>query len=333
MTAQGLRELAKELVEEEITGNRFSEQYKNAIRKSLKDFLSWCVKRSAGDVREITKRDLVLYHKKLEQTKSKRNGELLSASTVNTRFYAVILAFNLLYQTGVIPENPVQGLDLKLPDNNFWKRRPLTVDEMNDFLEKIRTDTKQGLKDRTMFELMYSSGLRVCEVANLLIGDIDFDSREMIVRGKFGTDRVVPISIVAKDFLAVYLADRIDNLEEPVFIGCAGCHAGQKMKPPSISERFRDLLRRFDMDKKEISAHSIRHSTATHLLDNGASVRHVQELLGHKEITTTVRYTHVQTDGVARMYRKYHPREHDLFEAVDEAYIRHLENLVAGKSL
>ena len=74
------------------------------------------------------------------------------------------------------------------------------------------------------------------------------------------------------------------------------------------------------MKTKNVSAHCIRHSTATHLLDNGASVRHVQELLGHQNIETTVRYTHLQTDGIAKIYRKYHPREHDLFESVDEIY-------------
>lgn len=82
------------------------------------------------------------------------------------------------------------------------------------------------------------------------------------------------------------------------------------------------------MYKEELSAHSIRHSTATHLLDNGASIRHVQELLGHKGIETTERYTHVQTDGAAKIYRKYHPREHDLFETVDEEYRRHLDSLI-----
>ena len=100
------------------------------------------------------------------------------------------------------------------------------------------------------------------------------------------------------------------------------------MKPGSISDRFHDLLIKYDMYKKELSAHSIRHSTATHLLDNGANIRHVQELLGHKELSTTERYTHVQTEGVARIFRKYHPREHDLFETVDNEYIRHLNSFI-----
>ena len=99
------------------------------------------------------------------------------------------------------------------------------------------------------------------------------------------------------------------------------------IRSTSISERFRILLRRYDMDKPEISTHSIRHSTATHLLEAGASVRHVQELLGHSSIESTVRYTHVMTDNLAKVYRRYHPREHELFEIADEDYQRRLQGM------
>jgi site-specific recombinase XerD len=83
------------------------------------------------------------------------------------------------------------------------------------------------------------------------------------------------------------------------------------------------------MDKKEISAHSIHHSTATHLLENGAGIRHVRQLLGHKSIETTVRYTHIQTEGLLKVYFKFHPREHDLFEMAGEAYIKRLKKILA----
>lgn len=328
MQGEHIMETARILVENEILGNKYSVHYKAELEKNVQDFFNWCIKRSKRDLRTITKKDLLNYHKKLEETKSKKDGEPLKANTINSRFHAVTLIFQLLYQTGLIEENPCQNLDLKIPDRQFFKRRPFTVDEINTFLEKIDVSTKRGLKDRTIFELMYSSGLRCCEIVNLKIGDIDFNQREMIVRGKFGKDRVVPVSVVAKDFLLLYLGERIEMIDEPVFISYAGSRFGKAMKTASISERFHDLLKEFGMDKKEITAHSIRHSTATHLLDNGASIRHVQELLGHKEIATTERYTHVQTEGVFKVFRKYHPREHDLFEAVDDDYIRHLNSLI-----
>jgi site-specific recombinase XerD len=210
------------------------------------------------------------------------------------------------------------------------KRRPLTRDEITRFLERLDAGTSQGLKDRALFELIYSSGLRVAEASTLKVRDIDFGRREMVVRGKGNRDRMVPFSAVARDFLLLFLKDRINSPESWVFCGSRGSRACEHIRSGSISERFRTLLRRFGMDKKEISTHSIRHSTATHLLENGASIRHVQELLGHKSIETTVRYTHIQTEGLFKVYRKYHPREHELFEAVDEAYLKRLDTVLAG---
>ena len=159
------------------------------------------------------------------------------------------------------------------------------------------------------------------------IEDIDFITRQIIVRGKFNRERAVPISKVARDFLLVYLGQRIEQGEGAVFAGNRGMDENTAITSSYISERFRYLLRKFDMDKKEISTHSMRHSTATHLLENGASIRHVQELLGHKSIEATVRYTQLQVDNIKKVYRKYHPRENKLYEAVDEQYMRRFELL------
>ena len=152
----------------------------------------------------------------------------------------------------------------------------------------------------------------------------------MIVRGKFDRDRVVPISRLAAAFLRHYLGSRVNNPEQPVFVGLYGRHAKKSLKPDTISDIFRALLRKHDMKEKETTTHSIRHSTATHLLDNGAGIRHVQELLGHRNLETTAHYTHVQTEGLFRIFRKYHPREHELFEIADEAYEERLKKLCLG---
>jgi site-specific recombinase XerD len=268
------------------------------------------------------------YHAELCAARSKKSGERLSPHTVNDRFHAVRMLFSLLYREEAIPENPAQNLRLELPETGGIKRRPLSREEITGFLERLDTGTAQGLKDRTLFELIYSSGLRVAEAAGLKVRDIDFNRREMAVRGKGDRDRIVPFSKVAKEFLLLFLGERIDRPDAWVFCGSRGSRTGENMRGASISERFRILLRRCGMDKAEISAHSIRHSTATHLLENGASVRHVQELLGHKNLETTVRYTHLQNEAVARMYRKYHPQEHEYFKAVDGEYIKRLRSIL-----
>jgi integrase/recombinase XerD len=323
MTGEAVRELALELSGQEMNGNRLKKQSRAAALKAQRDFLDWTERKGyalermgAGELRE--------YHGELCAARSKKTGEPLAAHTVNDRFHAATVLFSLLYREEVIAENPAQNLRLALPEAGGIKRRPLTREEITRFLEQLDAGTAQGLKDRALFELIYSSGLRVAEAAGLKVKDIDFDRREMTVRGKGDRDRVVPFSKVAKEFLLLFLGKRAETPDAWVFRGSRGSRAGKPLRSGSVSERFRVLLRRFDMDKPEISTHSIRHSTATHLLENGAGVRHVQELLGHKSIETTVRYTHMQNEAVARMYRKYHPQEHEYFKAVDGEYVKRL---------
>ncbi|MCF0242546.1 MAG: tyrosine-type recombinase/integrase, partial [Treponema sp.] len=196
MNAEETRSLALRLVMDDMTGSHYSEHYRKEVSKFIKDFYSWAVKRSKGNLKEITRKDLVSYHRFLENTKSKRNGNLISSSSVDNRYNSVRMVFRQLYICGLIEENPCHGLDLRTRKTKDFRRNPLSQDEINLFLESIETDTKLGLRDRTMFELIYSSGLRIGEVSNLKIGDIKFEEREMIVRGKFDRDRVVPISKV-----------------------------------------------------------------------------------------------------------------------------------------
>jgi integrase/recombinase XerD len=313
------------LADEYLDGSRFEEKYRRVIKKSQRAFIDWAVRQGKNDLRSLTKKDLIAYHALLCRTVSKKTGKPLTAGTVNGYYYGVKLLFSLLYQAGYIAENPAHGLRLTLRDPNAWKRRPFTVDEINILFESIDTGRWRGLRDRTIFELIYSSGLRASEACNLKIGDIDFDKREMIVRGKFSRDRIVPLSVVARDFVKLYLGERITQRDLPVF---PGTHPEKPISPVNISTQFVRHLKNIGMKKDELCLHSLRHSTATHLLDNGASTRHVQELLGHQEIGTTARYTHVQTDGLFKIYRKYHPREHELFEAVDDAYRAHVARLL-----
>lgn len=328
MRAPEVKELGFSMVEEELSARRYGEHSKVAVRLALKGFFRWASRRGSGDVRSLTKKDLYSFRSWLCAQSSKRTGERLVASTVNERLGAVKILYSCLYRSRLIAQNPFHGLSLRLAQHDEFRRRPLTREEITRFLEAIDTTTRVGLRDRTLFELIYSSGLRVSEAAGLKVQDIDFERRLMVVRGKFDRDRMVPISEVARDFLVSFLGSKLDSPESWVFEGTRGPTRGGHLRSMSISERFRELLREFEMDRPEISTHSIRHSTATHLLENGASVRHVQELLGHRNIESTVRYTHVMTDALAKVYRRHHPREHELYEAVDEEYRSRLRALV-----
>jgi site-specific recombinase XerD len=295
---------------------------------SQEQFLRWAGQNGLFALEAVTKKDIFAYQGFLLGQKSKLTGQPLTPGVLSARYGAVKLLFSLLCRAGYLKDNVTRGIGFELP-RHASPRRAFSRGEISGLLSGI--DPVANPRDRAMFELMYSSGLRVCEAARLLVKDLSLERREIIVRGKFGRDRVVPLSRVAAAFLGHYLGKRAAGLEGPVFLGMRGGRAEKGLEPESISRRFRDILRKLGMDRKETSAHSIRHSTATHLLDNGAGIRHVQELLGHRNLETTARYTHVQTDGLFKIYRKYHPREHDLFEVADEAYGERVRKLLAEK--
>jgi integrase/recombinase XerD len=327
MSSEAVLEFALSLSRQEMKADRLTKKSRARIEKAQNEFASW-VQTKGYALETMGKAQLAEYHQELCQRKAQKTGEPLVAATVNALFQNAVKLFSILYTEEVIKENPAHNLELVLPENRGLRRRPLTFEEITTFLENIDTSTAQGLKDRTLFELIYSSGLRVSEACGIKVKDIDFERREVIVKGKRDRDRVVPISKVARDFLIAFLGLRVDEPDTWLF---CGTRIGKNLSGESVSRRFRTLLRRFNMDKKEISTHSIRHSTATHLLENGASVRHIQELLGHRYIETTVRYTQIQTDGVFKVFRKFHPREHELFESVDVEYKSRFEALLDGE--
>jgi site-specific recombinase XerD len=335
MTLEAVKALAFSLVAAELEGDRTTKRYRNIIQHNAEQFFLWLGSRKMGDIKTVGKKELFEYYQHIcaeRTTTGTRNvGGLLSSATINWRLLGVKKRFAALYRVGYVDRDPLYGLKLDIPSGRSYKRRPFTEAEITEFLEQIDPSTEKGLRDRAMFELMYSSGLRVGEVSRLTIADIDLKRREIIVHGKGSRDRVVPLSEVARDFLLLHIGERINRLEEPVFYGRRAGTKGKAITPDGISQRFETFLVRFEMHAPGRSPHAVRHSTATHLLDHGASIRHIQELLGHRNIDTTVRYTQVQTGGLAKVFRKYHPGEHELFEAIDEAYIKRLDALVAGK--
>jgi integrase/recombinase XerD len=253
---------------------------------------------------------------------SPQTGRPLARGTLCDRYNAVKILFSALCRAGLLQENVTSGVEFELPKREGLQRQAFSAEAMAAILETMDVTTPAGLRDRALFELIYSSGLRVSEAANLLIKDVSLNRREMIVRGKFARDRIVPFTRDARRYLALYLKGRIYGKDGPVFCGVYGNKA---LRPGSVGRRFTDLLKKYNMKRKELSAHSIRHATASQLLDNGAGIRHVQELLGHRNLETTVRYTHVDGERLGKFYRKHHPQEHDLFEAVDDEYKKRLE--------
>jgi integrase/recombinase XerD len=155
------------------------------------------------------------------------------------------------------------------------------------------------------------------------VGDYDAANRLLLIReSKWGKDRVVPVSQVAAAFVEKQIAGR--RKEEPMF-GSRRFRLSQTR----IRKVFKRRLKESGIDKPGATLHSIRHATATHLLLNGAPIRYVQELLGHESIETTVRYTHVLTENLKRIYRQFHPRENALYKEVTKEYVDRLAEFKA----
>jgi len=289
----------------------------------LEIFLSYLKeKQNAKDLRDITATDITQFIDDVSGLKNKNTGKPLAGSTMNFIILTVKHFFKYLYRSDMIILNPASSLRFKYHDTGIT-RAILTPGEMTRLLDAIEDKTAGGRKYKALFELMYSSGLRVSEVLSLKISDINRDSRTINIRlGKGRKDRVVPITRKANMLLENYLGPRREKRDESVFPGRYSL-----MCQRSLNRKFKALAISLNLYKPYLSLHSIRHSTATHLLENGADLRYVQELLGHESIDTTARYTHCLVDNLKRQYKQYHPRENRNYEEVDVKYKEDLQQL------
>lgn len=266
------------------------------------------------DLRDVTSKHIRDYMIYLHKTVSPTTEKPYSKNTIRAKMGMIKLLFKCLYLNECIIINPAQDVVYKY-EGDEGRREVMTEQQIAEFLDSI-----VSLRDKAMFELMYSSGLRRSEVANLDIADVDFNNRMLLIRNsKWDKDRVVPISEVACTYLKKYLRQRSAK-HKALFTGSIG-----RIGSSTVGHRFKELLREHGLDKKHLSSHSVRHSTATHLLQHGADIRYVQELLGHESIATTVRYTHMLYDNLKRVYKSFHPRENQYYKEVDQEYENRIE--------
>jgi integrase/recombinase XerD len=235
-------------------------------------------------------------------------SELGMSAYSQARILSGIKAFYkyLLYEE-LIEQNPTSQLEgpklgRKLPDT-------LAYDEIINLFEAIDLSSPEGGRNRAMLEVLYSSGLRVSELVDLKMGNIYFDIGFLRVVGKGNKERLVPIGRDAMKFLKIYLEEiRVHTTikkgaESFVFLS----KRGAKLSRVSVFLLIKGLAEKIGL-KKSISPHTFRHSFATHLIEGGADLRAVQEMLGHSSITTTEIYTHLDRDYLRQVIQEFHPR-------------------------
>ena len=229
----------------------------------------------------------------------------LKKSSLARKVSAIKVFFKFMRKKGYIDENT--ALIIRSPRIEKHLPKFYTIDEMFHFLDFLPKDGWLNVRNLAIFELMYSSGMRASEVLSLDREDLHLEGMWARVTGKGGKERIVPFGEKAKEALEAYLtlAGKIDkfNANKALFINFRGDRL-----------TYRGLLRIMKKHQikahlfKNLALHGIRHSFATHMLDNGADLRGIQELLGHSKLSTTQRYTHISMDKLMEIYDKSHPR-------------------------
>ncbi|MBI1992141.1 MAG: tyrosine recombinase XerC [Candidatus Omnitrophica bacterium] len=223
--------------------------------------------------------------------------------TIARKLSCVRSFFRFLCREGRLPHNPAAAI----PTPRLEKRLPSFLDEqqITRLLETPPTKKWQGWRDRAMLETLYSTGIRVSELVGLNLEDLDEISGTLIVRGKGKKERLCPIGEIALKAVRAYLAERPKKTRVPYAI-----FVSQKGTRVTVRQVDRLLARyvRLAQLPESISPHSLRHSFATHLLDRGADLRSVQELLGHSSLSTTQIYTHITPQRLKKVYDQAHPR-------------------------
>ncbi len=256
---------------------------------------NWAEK-NGEDLLELTRTDLREWLIDLSAEKLSENSKRRLISAV--RGFYKFLMFD-----GHIKNNPAE--DLVAPQRGVYLPRFLNRSEIETLLAVPDTSTEIGLRDRAILELMYASGLRVSEAANVRINDIDLDGGILTTTGKGSKTRRVPVGASAIEWIRSYLALRRkkENIEiDNMFVNAAGTPIDRQTIYISITQYAEKC------GLVGVSPHTLRHSFATHMIQNNADIRSVQQMLGHADISTTQIYTHITSAHLKKNYERFHPR-------------------------
>lgn len=276
---------------------RMSPHTVSNYRRDLKRFLIFC------QTTELTQwNNIKSSHIRQFIVQCHREG--LAGRSIQRILSAIRSHYRFLIHEGVAENNPAQAVQAPKSE----KRLPATldVDQMNALLEGTKQDSLLACRDRAMMELFYSSGLRLAELANLDVRDVDLSDQLVYVTGKGNKERIVPIGSQAIIALKIWLSQR----DEIGFFDQAALfitQQGRRLATRSIQKRLLHWGKKQGISDK-VHPHRLRHAFASHMLEASGDLRAVQELLGHSDISTTQIYTHVDFQHLAKVYDETHPR-------------------------
>ncbi len=282
------------------TERGLSDNYQLSTRRTLESFTAWAEKtHQLSDPRTIT-----LAHLHDYLAFRKRCG--LAAASVKLEVVALKIFFRWLASRSRIAHDPAEVLPL--PRIERYLPETLNEQAAEQLLAAVDVNAPRGLRDRAMLELLYASGLRAGELTGARLENLDLDARVIRVTGKGGKTRLVPVGTKACEAITAYL-----EKERPHFVSKrTGSHIflsrhGKSLTTTRLWQIVKETAKRAGIDTS-VYPHLLRHSFATHLLEGGADLRVIQEMLGHADISTTQIYTHVEQKRLKETHRKFHPR-------------------------
>jgi len=272
----------------------------NSYESDISKFLTHLSDAGISDLNEIKSNDISEYFEILR--------DLGISSSTSARYLSAIKGFfKYLSSQEYIEKDPAEILSARITERKL--PTVLSFEEINKIIEAPDTSKILGIRDRAILELFYSCGLRVSELINLKISDLYFDDEVIRVLGKGSKQRIIPIGSSAVEWITEYLKKVRPSLEKKlkseniIFLN----KRGTKLSRMGIWKIVDRYVKEAGIEK-EFHPHTFRHSFATHLLEGGADLRAVQEMLGHADISTTQIYTHIDKDFIKQIHRDYHPR-------------------------
>lgn len=271
----------------------------NSYRRDLKSYITYLKMHNMTDINFIT-RTVIVSYLILMQKKGKASASISRACAAIKSFH------HFLVMERFAEKDPTINLDA--PKLEHRLPRVLTFTEVEQLLNQPDISNVWGIRDKTMLELLYATGIRVSELICIKVEDINIEMGYLRCFGKGARERIVPVGSVALKYLEKYINDVRPKIlkeqdEKTLFLN----HRGKAL----TRQGFWKIIRKYAQEAgilKNITPHTLRHSFATHLLENGADLRSVQEMLGHADISTTQIYTHITKSRIKEVYDKTHPR-------------------------
>ena len=275
-------------IEKGLSNNTVS-SYKNDI----KSFFLWLDENSFNPL-NINASDANNYVSKLF-------GDGLKSSSVNRKISAIKSFYIFLQKKKIIKKSPIA--DIVMPKQEKYLPVSMSEEEVERLLNSPDLNIQIERRDKAMIEVLYATGIRISELTNLKLTDLDINRSVLKVFGKGSKERLVPFGEKAAESLSLYLIDRKDLKSKEIFLS----NRGTKISRSAFWQRIKIYTKRENL-KISISPHTLRHAFATHLLNRGADLRSVQILLGHSDLSTTQIYTHIAKQRLGEILKKHHPR-------------------------